>query len=167
MFEDKVETEQILKKNIAYRFVKIVLIIAIICSLVLIYAVFFPKDKIPSFQEKENNSLILTGQDGLYFIELPKLKINLKSNKENFSFIETSIALELAKPSYKSTISALLPRILDAINTYLREMSIADLHESGSLYQIKEALLERINFLIAPAHINDILFKELFVGQGQ
>ncbi len=168
MFEDKIEInkseQQITFLGYLWR---TLLTLALLLALVLTYLMFFPKSKItlPSFEDKTEQNLPLTGQDGLYFVELPSMKINLKPGESNYTYIEISIALELSKASDKKDISALLPRIQDAINIYLREVSSSELQESGSLYRMKEALLERINFLIAPAHINDVLFKELFVGQ--
>ncbi len=170
MFEDKIDTDKTESNETKSGFGwKALLILLLFGALAWMYLVYFPKTSLslPSFQNQPESGLTLTGQDGLYFVELPPMKINLKPNEAHYTFIETGIALELSKASDKREISAVLPRIQDAVNTYLREMTPAELQESGSLYRVKEALLERINFLIAPAHINDVLFKELFVGQGQ
>lgn len=114
---------------------------------------------------KPEETIHLTGKDGLYFMELPPFRINLNDKRQNFSVLRTSIALEMNKPSDKKDILAVMPRIQDSIMTYLREIRPEELQESGGLYLLKEALLERINYLIAPAHINDVLFKEMFVEQ--
>ncbi len=168
MFEDKIDADKTERTGERFGFIwKLLLITAVFGSLLLTYVVFFQPSAIPlsSFRQDEENGLTLTGKDGLYFVELPRMKINVQS--DNHTFIETRIALELSQASAKRDIQAVLPRITDAVNGYLREMSLSELQESGSLYKVKEALLERINFLIAPAHITDVLFKELFIGQSR
>ena len=121
---------------------------------------FYPKI---SVQPKEETTLI--GKDGLYFLELSPFQVNLNDHRQNFSILRTSIALEMNRPTDKKDILAVMPRIQDSIITYLRDVRPEELQETGGLYRLKEALLERINFLIAPAHINDVLFKEMFVQQ--
>lgn len=170
MFEDKVDTDKTESSAVFAGFWGKAVVILLLCGIsVWAYLVYFPPStlSLPSFQNQAESELTLTGQDGLYFVELPSMKINLKPNEAHYTFIDAGIVLELSKASDKRDISAVLPRIQDAIHTYLRELTPAELQESGSLYRIKEALLERINFLIAPAHINDVLFKELFVEQGR
>ncbi len=121
---------------------------------------FQPEKSIP---QKEEAKLI--GKDGLYFLELPNFQVNLNDSRQNFSILRTSLALEMERATDKKDIMAVMPRIQDSIITYLREVRPEELQETGGLYRLKEALLERINFLIAPAHINDVLFKEMFVQQ--
>lgn len=119
----------------------------------------------PQPPARSQEEIALIGKDGLYFLELPSFQVNLNDQRQNFSILQTTLALELNRPTDKKDILAVMPRIQDSILTYLREVRPEELQETGGLYRLKEALLERINFLIAPAHINDVLFKEMFVQQ--
>jgi flagellar FliL protein len=56
-----------------------------------------------------------------------------------------------------------MPRIMDAFQTYLRELRPSDLEGSAGLYRLKEELTRRVNASIAPARINAVLFKEIVV----
>ena len=56
-----------------------------------------------------------------------------------------------------------LPRVMDAFQTYLRELRPTDLEGSAGLYRLKEELTRRVNASIAPSRINAVLFKEVVV----
>jgi flagellar FliL protein len=56
-----------------------------------------------------------------------------------------------------------MPRVMDAFQTYLRELRATDLDGSAGLYRLKEELTRRVNAAIAPSRINAVLFKEIVV----
>ena len=60
-------------------------------------------------------------------------------------------------------ITPIMPRVMDAFQTYLRELRPMDLDGSAGLYRLKEELTRRVNLSIAPARINAVLFKEIVV----
>ena len=59
-------------------------------------------------------------------------------------------------------IQPVMPRVMDAFQTYLRELRPSDLDGSAGLYRLKEELTRRVNASIAPK-INAVLFKEIVV----
>jgi flagellar FliL protein len=60
-------------------------------------------------------------------------------------------------------ITPIMPRVMDAFQTYLRELRASDLDGSAGLYRLKEELTRRVNAAIAPSHVNAVLFKEIVV----
>ena len=56
-----------------------------------------------------------------------------------------------------------MPRVMDAFQTYLRELRPSDLEGSAGLYRLKEELTRRVNVAIAPSRVNAVLFKEIVV----
>ena len=60
-------------------------------------------------------------------------------------------------------VKPLMPRVMDAFQTYLREMRSSDLEGSAGLYRMREELTKRVNIAVAPAKINAVLFKEIVV----
>ena len=60
-------------------------------------------------------------------------------------------------------IQPVMPRVMDAFQTYLRELRPGDLDGSAGLYRLKEELTRRVNASIAPSRINAVLFKEIVV----
>jgi flagellar FliL protein len=60
-------------------------------------------------------------------------------------------------------VQPVLPRVMDAFQTYLRELRPTDLDGSAGLYRLKEELTRRVNASIAPSRVNAVLFKEIVV----
>ena len=60
-------------------------------------------------------------------------------------------------------VKPLLPRVMDAFQTYLREMRSSDLEGSAGLYRLRDELTRRVNLAVAPTKINAVLFKEIVV----
>jgi len=57
----------------------------------------------------------------------------------------------------------LLPRIVDNVQVYLRELRAEDLKGSAGTYRLREELLKRINATVAPLRIDDVLFLEILL----
>jgi flagellar FliL protein len=56
-----------------------------------------------------------------------------------------------------------MPRVMDAFQTFLREMRPSDLEGSAGLYRLRDELTRRVNVAVAPNKINAVLFKEIIV----
>ena len=113
----------------------------------------------------------VAGQDGtveedlskVVFYDLPDILVNLNSGGKQNNYLKISIALELGAPEDASLIDAVLPRIIDNFQIYLRELRIEDLNGSAGPMRLKEELLSRLNASLGGRRINDILFKEMLV----
>ena len=97
------------------------------------------------------------------FYTLPEFLVNLNTGNKSSSFLKTVVILEVAKQEDVPTIEANLPRFVDAVNTYLRELRASDLSGSAGIQRLREELLIRANKSLAPVKINDVLFKEIVV----
>jgi flagellar FliL protein len=97
------------------------------------------------------------------FHELPELLVNLNSSGKKTNFLKMSISLELESAADVPRIQAVMPRIIDNFQVYLRELRVEDLRGSAGLYRLREELLTRVNAAAAPAKVVDVLFKEMLV----
>lgn len=97
------------------------------------------------------------------FYDLPDLLVNLSSNGRKASYLKMSVSLELASQLDVARVQAVMPRIIDNFQVYLRELRVEDLKGSAGLYRLREELLRRVNAAAAPAKITDVLFKEMLV----
>ena len=97
------------------------------------------------------------------FYDLPELLVNLATSGRKASFLKISVSLELENPVDVARLQAVLPRIVDNFQVYLRELRIEDLKGSVGMYRLREELLMRVNAAAAPAKITDVLFKEMLV----
>jgi flagellar protein FliL len=98
------------------------------------------------------------------FVDLPEVLVNLSSaGSERAQYLKAKIVLELADQEMINKIQPVMPRVMDAFQTYLRELRASDLDGSAGLYRMKEELTRRVNVAIAPGKINAVLFKEIIV----
>jgi flagellar FliL protein len=97
------------------------------------------------------------------FYNLPELLVNLNAQGRRGNFLKISLSLELDDAADIPRVEAVLPRIVDAFQSYLRELRPEDLRGSSGMYRLREELLARVNASANPAKVNDVLFKEMLV----
>lgn len=97
------------------------------------------------------------------FLELPDLLVNLNATGRKSNFLKMSVSLELENEQDLPAVKAVLPRIVDNFQVYLRELRIEDLRGAAGMYRLREELLARVNAAAAPAKVTDVLFKEMLV----
>ena len=95
------------------------------------------------------------------FVAIEPIVVSLgqTSNKQHLRF---QAQLDIP-PESRVNVEQALPRILDAINVYLNAIDIEDLERSSALIEIKYHLLRRVQLVVGPAHINDLLIMEFVV----
>ncbi|SNB75512.1 flagellar FliL protein [Arboricoccus pini] len=97
------------------------------------------------------------------FVDMPDMLVNLTSSDRRLHFLKTRFALEFGNEQDGERIKDATPRILDAVQLYLRALSVDEVGGSEGMQRLKDELKARINLIIAPAQIQDVLFKELLV----
>ena len=98
------------------------------------------------------------------FLDMPDVLVNLSaSGGERTQYLKVKVTLELPDQAMQAQIQPVMPRLMDAFQTYLRELRPTDLDGSAGLYRLKEELTRRVNAAIAPGRINAVLFKEIVV----
>jgi len=98
------------------------------------------------------------------FLDLPDVLVNLSnSGGDRVQYLKVKVVLEVPDQALIAQIQPVMPRVLDAFQTYLRELRPTDLDGSAGLYRLKEELTRRVNAAIAPNRINAVLFKEIVV----
>lgn len=97
------------------------------------------------------------------YYDIPDIIVNIQSADGSPAYLKLSSSLELNTADEKAGITALMPRIVDQFQGYLRELRIDDLKGSAGVIRLKEELLRRINVAAAPYHVRDVLLKEMIV----
>ncbi len=99
------------------------------------------------------------------FLDMPDVLVNLSSTGggDRTQYLKVKVTLELPDQATSEQIQPVMPRLMDAFQTYLRELRPTDLDGSAGLYRLKEELTRRVNTSIAPSRINAVLFKEIVV----
>jgi flagellar FliL protein len=96
------------------------------------------------------------------FLDVPEVLVNL-SGTERTQYLKVKVVLELPDAALVPQVQGAMPRVMDAFQTYLRELRPTDLDGSAGLYRLKEELTRRVNAAISPSRVNAVLFKEIVV----
>ncbi len=117
------------------------------------------KDGKPLPLDKDGNPI----KEAPVYFDMPDLIVNLNSPSPRPHFVNLKLTLELANKDGVKTVTDQLPRITDSFNTYLREVRREDLEGSAGTYRLKQELGQRLDKILGPGVVNDILFKEMIV----
>lgn len=110
-------------------------------------------------EETEQRAMIAPG----VFFNLPEMLVNLSTGQSGSTFLKISLSLELEGESDKEELKMVMPRIIDSFQVYLRELRLDDLRGSAGLQRLREELLIRVNAVVKPTVVRDVLFKEMLV----
>ena len=104
-----------------------------------------------------------TGPVEAVFFDLPEILVNLNTGRRKSTFLKIRVSLELENAEDVARIEAVMPRIIDNFQVYLRELRVEDLKGSAGMYRLREELLTRVTLAAAPSKVSDVLFKEMLV----
>ena len=110
--------------------------------------------------ENPNNPPII---EDIYY-DLDNFVINLNSTAGRSRFLKMTITLHIKSDVNVNIISKKIPIIRDNFQFYLRELRPVDLEGSKEMTIVKEELLLRINKILHPIVVQDLLFKEILVN---
>lgn len=102
-------------------------------------------------------------KDSSKFLEIPPITVNLTGEDGAQNYLRLTVQLEMKKVSDKAAVEAVMPRVIDQFQTYLRELRVQDLRGSAGIYRLQMELLWRVNQAAAPVEVKDVLFQEILV----
>jgi flagellar protein FliL len=97
------------------------------------------------------------------FVDVPDLVINVNVTGNRLRFLKLVASLEVGGERQAEAVRQLLPRITDNINLYLRTIEPDEMGGAAGVYRIKRDLLARINQVVEPHEVRDVLIKEMLV----
>ncbi|MCR8548814.1 flagellar basal body-associated FliL family protein [Salipiger sp. P9] len=92
------------------------------------------------------------------FVELPQLIISMGSTAD-LHHLRFRASLEVA-PQHAAEVSALQPRVMDVLNTYLRALAPADIEAPGALIKLRSQMLRRVQLVAGDGRVRDLLVLE-------
>jgi flagellar FliL protein len=114
--------------------------------------------------KKEGPNPISQGPDGVVYYTLPDLTANIQSSDGRPTYLKLKIALELKDESIAESIEPNLPRLVDGLQTFMRELRPEDMAGSQGNYQLRMEMLRRVNLIIAPEKVNAVLIEENLIN---
>jgi len=98
----------------------------------------------------------------LAFVPLETIVVNLPRNSQAKHLLFTA-QLEV-DPSYTEDVTALIPRIVDVLNGYLRAVDISELEDPTSLIRLRAQMLRRVQVVVGEGRVKDILIMEFVLN---
>lgn len=99
----------------------------------------------------------------LVFFPMPEILVNLNTSGSKRMYLKINVELELREGADLEALDAVMPRVVDKFQLYLRELRLEDLQGSAGMFRVKEELLRRVNLAASPVIVHDVLFKELII----
>ena len=97
------------------------------------------------------------------FYDIPQISTNMLTDGRTNRFLKIKISLELGSELDIPPLEAVMPRVQDDFQTFLRQLRVEDIKGSHGMQRLKEGLLLRANQSAAPVKIRNVLFKEIIV----
>lgn len=97
------------------------------------------------------------------FLEIPTMIVNLNTGNSAPRYLRLTVPLEMANSADVAAVEAVIPRVVDQFQTYLRELRVRDLRGSAGIYRLQMELLWRVNQAAAPVEVKDVLFQEILI----
>ena len=96
------------------------------------------------------------------FVPVDPLIINLGSRAKN-QYLRFRAQLEV-EGKYEAEVTALLPRVLDVLNGYLRAVDVRELEEPNTLIRLRTQMLRRIQIVTGEGRVRDLLVMEFVLN---
>jgi len=96
------------------------------------------------------------------FVPVDPLIINLGSRSKN-QFLRFRAQLEVGG-GHEAEVTALMPRVLDILNGYLRAVDVKDLEDPSALIRLRAQMLRRIQTVTGEGHVKDLLIMEFVLN---
>lgn len=141
---------------------KMIMIAAVVVIAVIGIGSFFFFQKHQADLEKEKETAKEVTNEPV-FHDLDEIMVNLNTEGKNVSFMKLKVTLEIEGKENLDIVTKMMPRVRDIFQVYLRELRPIDVQGSVGLYRLREELLLRVNKVIFPAKVKDILFREVLV----
>ena len=97
------------------------------------------------------------------FVDVPSIVTNLDNGSRRDVFIKLKARIEVANKADQAAVTANMPNVLDAVQTYLRSMRPEEIQGGEGTYRLREALMNRIDIIAAPVTVINVLFIEMLI----
>jgi flagellar FliL protein len=115
-------------------------------------------------KDDKNGAQIAEGPDGVVFYTPPDIVVNMQTADGRPTFLKLKVTFELPDATLSDTLDEDMPRLQDMFQTFLRELRPEDLQGSQGSYQLRMEIKRRVDLVIAPAQINNVLIEEMLIN---
>lgn len=112
---------------------------------------------------EEGGGAVITAGEGVYFLTLPEMLVNVTTADGRPAFLKLKLVLEARDEATVQAVEPQLPRVMDQFQAFLRELRVDDLTGSAGAYRLRLELLRRVNLAIAPQQVDAVLIEEMLI----
>jgi flagellar protein FliL len=112
---------------------------------------------------EEPKEKVVCSPTPVFFQGFPEVLVNLNTGERRSAFLKLKLSLEICRAEDQAALLAVMPRITDSFQVYLRELRTDDLKGTAGIYRLREELLMRINIAASPIVVKDVLVEEFLV----
>ena len=94
------------------------------------------------------------------FVPLEPMVISLQGPQKYLRF---TAQVEVA-PAAQAEVTAVVPRIVDVLNGYLRAVDAAELADPAALMRLRAQMLRRVQVVAGPDNVRDLLIMEFVLN---
>lgn len=106
---------------------------------------------------------IREGPDGVTFLTLPDIIVNIQAADGRPTFLKLTLTLEMHDAELAHHLQTESPRLNDMLQTFLRELRPEDLAGSAGSFQLRQEILRRVNLVAAPEEVDAVLIEEMLI----
>jgi flagellar protein FliL len=100
--------------------------------------------------------------EGIAFVEVDPITISLNAS-QSVKHLRFRAQLEV-NADYEREVSAMLPRVTDVLNSYLRALELADLTGPLALVRLRAQMLRRVQVITGKGRVRDLLIMEFVLN---
>lgn len=96
------------------------------------------------------------------YVALAPMTISLGRAADN-RHLRFSASLEVPS-NHQTAVTAVQPRVVDVLNSYLRAVDLSDLEDPSALVWLRSQMLRRVQVVAGPDKVNDLLVMEFVMN---
>lgn len=94
------------------------------------------------------------------FVDIPRIQLTIPASRPRTLFLSAKIETDAAG---RAQIQPLMPRVLDAFNTFLSDIDPGAFDKRGVLEIIRAELVTRTRYVLGEAPVKDLLITEFML----
>lgn len=143
----------------------IVPIILIIAGAIYFYLFVLsaPKKKEGAEGDQQKKKPAISLEQNAYF-DLDPITVALSPSGSQREYLRLDLTLQVSSEEESKAIVEKVPMIKDSLIVFLRSLRATDFNSSSSTIYLKEEITKRINRIIAPISVKEVLFQEITVN---
>ena len=98
------------------------------------------------------------------YFDMDPITVGLIPSGAKREYLRLTLTIKLSNTQESNVLMNFMPAVKDSLVTFLRSLRSTDFNSSGSTIYLKEELTKRINKIVAPVVIKEVLFQEITVN---